>query len=174
MWGFFLGLLTVVLAVNCLFLVLLILIQLPKKEAGIGTAFGGAATDALFGAGTGNALTKMTKYSATIFFALSLVLSMANSNRAHQSAVMSKIARGAAAPPPTTPTTPGPKATPPLSVTPAPGSNSLPNLLGITNTPPSNAAPAPAIQPPVRAVPIPTNPPPAAPPTTNAPKGAAK
>ncbi len=96
MWGFFLGLLTVVLAVNCLFLVLLILIQLPKKEAGIGTAFGGAATDALFGAGTGNALTKMTKYSATIFFALSLVLSMANSNRAHQSAVMSKIARGGA------------------------------------------------------------------------------
>ena len=44
--GFIIGLLTVVLAIDCIFLILLILIQLPKKEAGMGTAFGGAATDA--------------------------------------------------------------------------------------------------------------------------------
>ena len=51
--------LTVVLFLNCLFLILLVLVQLPKKEAGLGTAFGGGTTDALFGAGAGNVLTKL-------------------------------------------------------------------------------------------------------------------
>ena len=84
--AFILGLLTVVLALNCLFLILLILVQLPKKDAGAGTAFGGGATDALFGAGTGNALTKITKYATGTFFALSLLLAITNSNRSHRSA----------------------------------------------------------------------------------------
>lgn len=78
------GLLTFVLVVNCLFLILLILIQLPKKEAGAGIAFGGGATDALFGSGSGNALTKMTKYSATVFLVISIGLTMLNSNRAKE------------------------------------------------------------------------------------------
>jgi len=73
------GLLTVVLVLNCLLLILLVLVQLPKKEAGAGMAFGGAATDALFGAGSGNVLTKVTKYSAIAFLALTLVLSMLKS-----------------------------------------------------------------------------------------------
>ena len=47
--------LTFILVVNCLLLILLVLVQLPKKEAGAGVAFGGGATDALFGAGSGNA-----------------------------------------------------------------------------------------------------------------------
>jgi len=59
--GFLIGLLTVVMVLDCLVLILLVLIQLPKKEAGMGLAFGGAATDALFGAGSGNVLTKITK-----------------------------------------------------------------------------------------------------------------
>ena len=83
--SFIIGLLTVILAMNCLFLILLILIQLPKKEAGMGTAFGGAATDALFGAGSGNALTKVTRYAATLFFALSLFLSITNASRSGRS-----------------------------------------------------------------------------------------
>ena len=69
-------LLTVVLFLNCLFLILLVLVQLPKKEAGLGTAFGGGATDALFGAGAGNVLTKLTKWNAIIFLVLCLLLSM--------------------------------------------------------------------------------------------------
>jgi len=82
--GVFIGLLTVVLVFTCVFLMLLILLQLPKKEAGAGVAFGGGATDALFGAGSGNALTKMTKYSATIFLGIALTLSVLNSHRAGQ------------------------------------------------------------------------------------------
>src|SRR4029079_4253450 len=70
------GFLTFVLVMNCLFLILLILIQLPKKEAGAGIAFGGAATDALFGAGSGNALTKLTKYAGSLFVGLAVLLSV--------------------------------------------------------------------------------------------------
>ena len=51
------GILSVFLVLACLLLMLLVLIQLPKKEAGMGQAFGGGATDALFGAGSGTALT---------------------------------------------------------------------------------------------------------------------
>ena len=76
-------LLTFVLILDCLLLILLVLIQLPKKEAGLGQAFGGGATDALFGAGSGSALTTLTRYSAGIFFAATLLLSVLNSHQAH-------------------------------------------------------------------------------------------
>ncbi len=72
----FIWLLTFVLIIDCLLLTLLVLIQLPKKEAGLGQAFGGGATDALFGAGSGNALTKLTKYAAVAFFVLTLLISI--------------------------------------------------------------------------------------------------
>jgi preprotein translocase subunit SecG len=69
-------LLTVLMFVDCVFLVFLVLLQLPKKEAGAGMAFGGAATDALFGAGSGNVLTKITKYVAGIFFGLAILMAL--------------------------------------------------------------------------------------------------
>jgi preprotein translocase subunit SecG len=69
-------LLTAIMVIDCLFLVLLVLVQLPKKEAGMGQAFGGAATDALLGAGSGNVLTKVTRWSAGIFFALAILLTV--------------------------------------------------------------------------------------------------
>ena len=81
MFSLFVGFLTVVLVLDAVFLILLVLIQLPKKEAGLGTAFGGGMTDALFGAGTGNVLTKATKWSAGIFLVMSLVLSILNANQ---------------------------------------------------------------------------------------------
>jgi preprotein translocase subunit SecG len=83
--AFVIGLLTFVLLLDCLLMVLLVLIQLPKKEAGAGVAFGGAATDALFGAGSGNVLTKTTKYAAVGFFVLAAVLSVLQSRLYHQS-----------------------------------------------------------------------------------------
>src|SRR5881227_3462296 len=82
--GFVIGLLTVFMVLDCAFLILLVLMQLPKKEAGAGLAFGAGATDALFGAGSGNFLTKATKYAAGIFFVLAIVLSLLESYRAHQ------------------------------------------------------------------------------------------
>lgn len=72
---FLFGLLTVILVLLSFFLILLVLVQLPKKDAGTGIAFGGAAADALFGAGSGNVLTKITKWSIVSFFALVILLS---------------------------------------------------------------------------------------------------
>ena len=79
------GFLTFVLVVNCLFLMLLVLVQLPKKEAGAGLAFGAGAVDTLIGAGSGNALTKMTKYAAGLFLGLGVLLAVLNSQRYHGS-----------------------------------------------------------------------------------------
>ena len=70
------GILTSVLVLNCCLLVLLILIQLPKKESGSGLAFGGGAMDMALGAGAGNVLTKLTKISAGLFLLLCLVLAI--------------------------------------------------------------------------------------------------
>lgn len=75
-------LLSLVLVLCCLFLGLLILIQLPKKEAGLGQAFGGAATEALFGAGSGNTLTQLTKYAAGTFVVLCVLLAWMTSHLA--------------------------------------------------------------------------------------------
>jgi len=126
--GFVIGLLTFVMVLDCLALMLLVLIQLPKKDAGAGLAFGGTATDALFGAGSGNVLTKITKYAAGTFFVLSIVLSVMQSQyyrRSHlefQNAI-EKASSGPSAPmtpPATVPTKPA--ATP---TAPAPGTNLL-------------------------------------------------
>lgn len=95
------GLLTIVLVLNCLFLILLILVQLPKKDAGAGVAFGGGTTDALFGSGTGTVLTKATRYGTTAFLVLSLGLSVLQSHQAKASrdAVLQELeSRAASAP----------------------------------------------------------------------------
>ena len=78
------GLLTFVLEVNCLVLILLVLVQLPKKDAGAGIAFGGGTADALFGAGSGNVLTKITKYATVALLVLCLLLGYIM-DRAHHS-----------------------------------------------------------------------------------------
>ena len=96
--GFIIGLLSFFMVLDCLVLILLILIQLPKKEAGAGLAFGGAATDALFGAGSGTVLTKITKYAAGIFFVMAIILSIMQHSFSNRRTAALKI--GATARPP--------------------------------------------------------------------------
>ena len=81
--NFIAGVLTFFLVVNSLLLILLVLVQLPKKDAGAGLAFGGGAADALFGAGSGNVLTKITKWAMGIFMALAVVLGYLQDNAVH-------------------------------------------------------------------------------------------
>src|SRR6059036_1198511 len=106
MMNLLIGFLTLVLVLDCLFLILLILIQLPKKEAGAGIAFGGAATDALFGAGSGTALTKITKYCAGVFLGLALFLSILNAHHGTGSdrSLTDKLRQKASVGPPVVPT----------------------------------------------------------------------
>jgi preprotein translocase subunit SecG len=77
---FVIGFLTFVMVAACLFLILLVLVQLPKKDAGAGMAFGAGTADALFGAGSGNLLTKITGWTAGLLLALALLLGKLQSN----------------------------------------------------------------------------------------------
>ena len=133
---FLIGILTVALVITCLLLILLVLIQLPKKEAGAGLAFGGAATDALFGAGGGNVLTKVTKYATIAFFVLAMGLSLLQMRFYHGSDAAFKEKVGQAGlPSPAAQPQPEPQN---AVVTPV-ASNPVPQLLTI---PPVSNAPA--------------------------------
>jgi preprotein translocase subunit SecG len=140
--SFLIGLLTFILIVDCLLLVLLVLVQLPKKDAGAGLAFGGAASDALFGAGSGNVLTKTTKYAAGVFFVLAIILSAMQSRHFNRSGAefRQQLEQEGRRLPATTPETiPGA----PGTATPVPGTppaSSIPPA----GTEPTVPAPAPA------------------------------
>lgn len=134
MLTFLIYLLSIALIVDCLFLGLLILIQLPKKEAGVGVAFGGGAADALFGAGSGTALSNLTKYTAIAFFVLVFTLSVMNNHARHSgiSALEKQLSK-----------LPAPAETLPQAATPAPASattNAAPMALTVqTNFSPAAA-----------------------------------
>jgi len=67
------GILTFVLILVSLFMVLVVLAQ-KAKDGGVGAALGGGATEAAFGAETGNVLSKATINAAIAFFVLSFIL----------------------------------------------------------------------------------------------------
>jgi len=146
------GLLTFILVLDCFLLILLVLIQLPKKEAGAGLAFGGAASDALFGAGSGTVLTKVTKYAAGVFFVLAIVLAMMQSRFSKRSggAEFQKILDS-------------PGKAPATSVTPAPtpvspgqtATNVATNALLSIPATAEEATPAPTVAPPTNSAPAP-------------------
>ncbi len=134
------------MVLDCLVLMFLVLIQLPKKEAGAGLAFGAGATDALFGAGSGNVLTKITKYSAAIFFIMAIALSVMQRNYQNRPTTifqenLNKVQTAPA---------PRPAAVPPAAAAPASTpavaapSNALLNLplVESTNLPATSNAPA--------------------------------
>jgi preprotein translocase subunit SecG len=114
------NLLSLILVVISLFLGLLILLQLPKKEAGITAAFGAESTAAIFGAGSGTALTTITRWSATLFLSLCFIIAVmtAQRSRSRTSKIKDLLDKPAAAAP-VTPGTPAP-ATPAPSPAPAP------------------------------------------------------
>jgi len=137
---YLIGILTFIMVVVCLGLILLVLIQLPKKEAGAGVAFGGAATDALFGAGSGNVLTKVTKYLAGIFFVLAITLSLMQSHYYHRSDAQFRKQLKEQQEQPVT-SVPAPKPTAPAEIVPATaGTNLLLKMPEVEAS--SNAAPA--------------------------------
>ena len=148
--GFFIPLFTVILVLDCIVLVFLVLIQLPKKDAGVGLAFGGSASDALFGAGSGTVLTKITKYSAAIFFVLALMLAVMQKNYHNRGASRLESSLSQPAPTPAAPAPSTPAPSPAEPVTSLPAAVTLSNLsstpVEATNLPPTpttNAAPAP-------------------------------
>ena len=134
--------LSVVLFLNCVLLICLVLLQLPKKDAGAGLAFGSGATDALFGAGSGNVLTKITKYVAGAFFGLALLLAIISAHMnppTAGAALIKALGQGTGSIPVATPTT-APQTTPGQIPVPGPASKSAPSsgatpFLQLSNAP---------------------------------------
>jgi protein translocase SecG subunit len=135
---FLIGVLTIFLILNCLLLILLVLVQLPKKDAGAGLAFGSGAADALFGAGSGNALTKITKYATIVFLVMAVVLGFMwdhASNKANASAFQNQVSQQQQAPAPNVPAptvAPAPSSTP--SIAPPLRTNALSLIPVLTTT----------------------------------------
>lgn len=137
--NFVIGILTLLLVVNCLLLILLVLVQLPKKDAGAGMAFGAGTADALFGAGSGNALTKITKNATLAFILLCLFIGYLHDkvhadNSANAVDFVKKVQINQQSAPAISPT---PVATPPATTaTPPPAAGNLLSTLPVqTNAP---------------------------------------
>jgi len=109
-----LGILTFVLVLISLFLILVVLAQKAKSDGGMGSAMGGGAAEATFGAETGNVLSKATINAAVAFFVLSCALFLGRIYQ-HNHAAQS----GAALPTIITPGTQRIPVTPMPSATPA-------------------------------------------------------
>ncbi len=133
------GLLTFLLVFVSLFLILLVLVQLPKKEAGVGMAFGAGMSEMLLGAGSGNILTRITKYTVGLFLVLSLLLAILRSSEYRNSGlgVTRAIEENA-------------RTAPQKSTVPAPAGPTFQALPGMSNVlsnpeaPATNVAPPPA------------------------------
>jgi preprotein translocase subunit SecG len=135
--GILLGILTFVLILVSLFLILVVLAQ-KSSDAGMGSAIGGGAAEAAFGADTNNVLSKSTIYSSILFFVLAFALYLGRIyERTHANAASGALPTIAA------PVAPAPT---PVPATPAPTTGTAPSTGGAptTGTAPAAATPAPA------------------------------
>lgn len=81
MASFFIFILTIALILISAFTVLVILMQRPTSNGGLGSALGGGAAEMAFGGDTTRVLNKWTIYGTVAFFVLSFALSMLYINK---------------------------------------------------------------------------------------------
>ncbi len=125
----------VVLFLVCLLVVLIILMQRPSANAGMGSALGGGAAESVFGGESANVLSKMTTTLTVILFILSFGLYLGFVAR--EKKVPSAIAPAAATT--TKPATPEVPAATTATTPAAPAALTVP----ATTTPTAPAAKAP-------------------------------
>jgi len=65
------------LIIVSLFLILVVLMQRANSDGGLGTAFGSTITESAFGTEAGNIMTKITRITFIVFFAVAFVLYLA-------------------------------------------------------------------------------------------------
>ncbi len=69
---------TLVLLIICPLVVVVILMQRPNADAGMGASLGGGAAESAFGSETGNVLTKVSVRGIILFFILCFCLFLGN------------------------------------------------------------------------------------------------
>jgi preprotein translocase subunit SecG len=65
------------LIIVSLFLILVVLMQRANSDGGLGTAFGSTITESAFGTEAGNVMTKITRITFIVFFAVAFILYLA-------------------------------------------------------------------------------------------------
>ena len=135
--------------INCLFLIVVVLLQ-SGKAADIAGAFGGAGSQTAFGPrGAANVLSRATTWCAVMFMVCALALVLHTDKGVEQGgSVLEKFSKPAPKPAPVTPAKPQtapPQSSTPPSSTPQSAPNTAPPP---TTQPPANQpAPAPKQQP---------------------------
>jgi preprotein translocase subunit SecG len=136
----------VALFLVCILVVLVILMQRPSANAGMGSALGGGAAETVFGGESANVLSKMTTTLTVILFILSfgLYLGFVAREKTGTKALDPKATAPAAAP--AAPASAAPKAPAAAATTPlAPAAaKPQPTPAPAATTPAKPAAPAPA------------------------------
>jgi preprotein translocase subunit SecG len=121
-------LLTILYAVVCIFLIMVVLLQTGKR-ADLAGAFGGGGSQTAFGArGAATLLTKLTTISAVLFMLLALTLSIISSHRSGGGSVLEEV-EASDAPAPITP--------PPAEGLPGTPADQLPQTAPIDPPPPA-------------------------------------
>jgi preprotein translocase subunit SecG len=137
-----------VLAIVCVLLTLVVLMQRPKNE-GLGAAFGSGVTENIFGAQTATVLTKATVYLGCIFFALTLLLTVLTARQSRRVGVLeSEVSKAAAFPTPKMITSPAaagsPQGSASVAASASPGTSAKPLS---SATPDASATPATSVTP---------------------------
>jgi preprotein translocase subunit SecG len=139
-----------ILAIVCILLTLVVLMQRPKNE-GLGAAFGSGVTENIFGAQTATVLTKATVYLGCIFFGLTLLLTVLTARQSMDRRVgvlENEVRKAAALPVPkmaTSPTAAGsPQASASVAVSASPATTAGPSasaMAATSATPAKSASP---------------------------------
>jgi preprotein translocase subunit SecG len=148
-----------ILAIVCVLLTLVVLMQRPKNE-GLGAAFGSGVTENIFGAQTATVLTKATVYLGCIFFGLTLLLTVLTARQSMDRRVgvlESEVRKAAALPTPKTTASPAaagsPQASASVAASPALASSATPLSSATASASPSpsgTTAPSPTAAPSVQ------------------------
>ena len=83
MLTFFISVGSIALICLCAWLILLILMQKPSANSGMGAALGGGAAESAFGGEASNVLTRWTVYGIVAFFLITLFLTLGQVYRHH-------------------------------------------------------------------------------------------
>ena len=83
---------SITLVFLCAWLVLLILMQKPSANAGMGAALGGGAAESAFGGEASNVLTRWTVYGIIAFFIITLFLTLAQVYQHHHNTAAQELA----------------------------------------------------------------------------------
>lgn len=81
MAGFIIGFFSVVLVLISLFVTLIVLMQRPSANAGMGSSLGGGIAESAFGGESGNVLTRWTIYCVVAFFIIAFGLYLFHMSR---------------------------------------------------------------------------------------------